>query len=271
MNSETGQGAGTSWGSVWLLVLVFGAYSVPPIFVSHSTMPMRISWFAVVASFGLVGAVTALAVPRKDLQGWRENNYQAVLGWLILVLFWMSNLLPICFLNFTGKQGTIVAIEKLVVGLVYPIFPVIRRYATDMAFPLDEPMLLKMQAVFSLMFLIGIACTVLTGASWALRSTEERKRITKITWRYQRYKSPWVGILAVPFGFAMGAAGYFGWIEFGADFDASDCIMNANCYAKDDLMIIAAAFTKMFVVFGMPFGSLLLLQQITVGDQTGPE
>lgn len=240
------------------------ALAMLPAWAVNSAMEnSRLGWMVSVLLLGFASLIAGFTVKTIARQPPSPTNvhtarYRPMLATTFGVCTTAAILLSTAFTYAEPGEGTLGNLASLVSDVGSWLFPVVARYATDLQPPLSPVRLLQVQSIVSIVLLASLPCLVAYAVCFFFMSPAERRSLFENGGRER--PSDLVVFAAVPFGLYVGASSYFGWSEFEpiAEIGRKGCIINATCYAHgDDLLILAAAGTKLVAIIVFPLGALV--------------
>lgn len=230
--------------------------------VKSATEQGRIGWLISVLMLGfgclIVGLTAKTLAPQPPSPlNMRTARHGPMLATTFAMCTTVAILLSIAFTYAEPGKGVLGNLASLVSHFGSWLFPVVARYATDLQPPLSPERLFQVQSIVSIVLLASLPTIGTYVICWLRMSPAERRSLLENGVRER--PSDLVVFAVVPFCLFVGASGYFGWSEFEpiADISRKSCIIKATCYAHgDDLLILAAAGTKLVAIVLFPLGAL---------------
>lgn len=195
------------------------------------------------------------------------RRYRPIVVGLILSALVVAEILAVAATHATPDRPVLWNGTMQIAEWGASVFPLAGKYATQITPPLDPQTLYKTQAVTTLFLLAG-ALNLITLAPYIIcMPNEETVVMHKMSDRLSRSRflssSPASMLLImVPFGIIGGFTFFLGWLEFDSVPDhprLGVCLIAATCYARDDLMLIANGFLRIFASYGFWLAAIMFL------------
>jgi uncharacterized membrane protein len=240
-------------GSLWALVfLAFTA--LPPVMIENASRSSRITWFIFLAIFlavgvfGMVGAYFSRNEVEKP-----KDSYPLLPYFLMLLLYAAAVVFSLLIANVTNGSDGIASAARAMTNFVEPVFLWIGNFrVARVGWGIPELQILKTESITALWFLFGIFLVLLLVWQRMLLTPAQKEFEHRYAERIARnegvYKSGFLTFFVVVFGFLMALSEFLGWLNF--DVNNTKCILSVHCYYANDLVILAAAGLKCFVIFG---------------------
>jgi hypothetical protein len=248
-----------------------------PLFTVNTTSwGMRLLWIGALAMGGFIGFMAHMREETdSELHKYAElqrkgpfvRRYRPIVIAIILGALLIAELLSVAATYATPDRPFLWHGTMLITQWGDSIFPLIGKYATRMTPPLDTETMYKTQAVTTL-FLTAGALAFITYAPYVIlmphEETQVMHRVSDLTGPHRFLSSPGMMLVTAPIAILLGLTLFFGWLEFSSASGHGRkeyCVLTAACYARDDLMLIASGFLRVFGSYGFWLAGIMIVKK----------
>lgn len=259
--------------------LLFGGtlafLTIFPLFTVNTTSSgMRVVWISFLIMLAVIGVLAHLrTIDDPQLRADAERQYKSsylrrygrpLISFALGILL-ITEILAVAATYATPDRPLVWQVTQLIAGFGDALFPLIGKYATQMAPPLPPHVLYKVQTVMTLFLLAGAIIFIPSVLYYICIPHEDALIMQRMAdkMRPSRLSSSPAAILfiLVPFSILCGIAFFLGTFEFDPDpeyLTRKKCFMKATCYAFDDLFLIATGFMRVAASYGAWLAGIML-------------